>query len=135
MGKRLTTILKEELAQMQLRPEDRGKIKGEFEVHFFGKGVELPKEIVITQELCRRWNAQVIRLARDRKLGKDQVSEDLDNLFQSFFNAKLPEGKHITVELSSAWREKHLFFLLEIWQKRKRSERNWIERSPENDSK
>lgn len=133
--KRLTTVLKEELERMQLRPADRGIIKGEFEEHFFGKGVELPKDVIITQELCKKWYLKVTRLARERKLDADQVSEDLDNLFQSFFNATLPKGRHVTVRLCDDWRKKHLNFLIEIWQKRIHSGGVWMERSSENDSR
>lgn len=134
MRKRLTTVLREELSRLELRAVDKGKIKGEFEEHYFGKEVELPKEVDITQELCSKWTVQFTKVAQAKRMGTDQISEDLDNLFEDFFNTTLPEGRHVTLQLCNEWRRKHQDFLLEIWQKRTRLEKTWSERKHKDDS-
>jgi hypothetical protein len=125
--KSLEKVLTEELGRLVLRAYDIGKIKGEFEEHYLGPRkendprTEIPKEIAITPALCKEWHAQVTKLARERRLAPEEVSEDLDTLFHNFFNATLPEGRHVTLEMCNAWRDKHMGFLIEIWLRRKKS--------------
>lgn len=107
--------LSDELKEMELRAKDRGEIKGEFEYHF---GVKLAKDLVITQQLCGKWNARCNALIRKRNIGPTQESAELDNLFQKFFKVSPPQGKHLTPEMCYGWRDKHQGYLMRIWIKR-----------------
>lgn len=112
--------LSKELKKLELRAEDRGAIKGEFEHHF---GVILDRNLVITQELCAKWNIRCSALFKKRNMGPDQESSELDNLFQKFFKVSLPAGKHLTPEMCYSWRDKHQGYLIAIWIKRSQARR------------
>lgn len=114
-------ILTEELKAMEIRAKDRGEIKGEFECHF---GVMLPKTLIVTQELCGKWNVRCNALIRKRGLGPTQESAELDTLFQKFFKVSPPFGRHLTPEMCYAWRDKHQGYLMGIWVKRFRMQKS-----------